>query len=159
MRCRHTVPDWHRYADVGEDARPIFAACRLLVKEGERARDLRGIACAYWGRQRDCPLYDGPESRRDSQSIRAIDAAATDLPVTPESVWPVRSPGAMDWQRVLLLALGAVSVVFLGLAVYLGLSALGGNAPSSGYLAVTLIAGALSLVTHLLTLFRLWVRR
>jgi uncharacterized membrane protein YbhN (UPF0104 family) len=65
----------------------------------------------------------------------------------------------MDWQRILLLVLGGLSVVLLGLAVYLGLLALGGKAPPTGYLEATLIAGALSLATHLLTLLRLWVRR
>jgi len=159
MRCRHTVPDWHRYVAAGEDVRPIFAACRLLVKEGERARDPQSVACAYWGRQRDCPLYEGPESRPTSLSARASAAAAADVPVAPDSVWPVRPPGAADGQRMLLLAVGGLSVVLLGLAVSLGLSALGGTALPTGYLAVTLIAGALSLVTHLLTLLRLWVRR
>ena len=159
MRCRHTVPDWHRYVAAGDDARPIFAACRLLVKEEERARDPRSVACGYWGRQRDCPLYDGPESRPVSQSTRTNAPAAADVPVAPDSVWPVRPPGAADGQRVLLLALGGLSVILLGLAVFLGLAALGKKAPPTGYLVVTVIAGVLSVVTHLLALLRLWVRR
>ncbi len=158
MHCRHTVPDWHRYVTAGEDARPIFAACRLLVEEGERARDPQSVACTYWGRQRVCPLYDGPESRPASQSVQVTTPAADDVPVVLGSVWPVRPPGAADWQRFVLLALGGLSVVVLVLAVSLGLSALGGKTTPTGYLVVTLIAGALSLVTHLLTLLRLWAR-
>jgi hypothetical protein len=120
MRCRHTVPDWHRYVAAGEGARPIFAACRLLVKEEERARDPQSVACSYWGRQWVCPLYDGPEPRPASQLIRATAPAAADVPVALESVWPVRPPDAMDWQRILLLVLGGLSVVLLGFGGVLG---------------------------------------
>src|SRR4030042_6944969 len=116
MRCRHPVPDWHRYVAAGEDARPIFAACRLLVKEGERARDPQSVAWRYWGRQQYCPLYDGPESRPASQSSPAIAPAAAEVPVAPESVWPVRPPDAMDWARILLLGLGRVAGGPSGLA-------------------------------------------
>jgi len=158
MRCRHTVPDWHRYVAAGEDARPIFAACRLLVKEGARATDPRSIACAYWGRQHECPLYDGPESSPGGRPgpTRAV---AADVPVAPESIWPVRQPGATDGQRVLLLVCGGLSVVLLGWVVVLSLAALAGTPVRLDYLIVTLVGGSLSLVTHILTLLRLWVRR
>lgn len=159
MRCRHTVPDWHRYVAGGEDAPPIFAACRLLIKDGEPAREPQHIACTFWGRQRDCPVYDGPEPRRPDYAGGPIAPAAADTPVAPDSVWPVRPPGDADVERFLLLTLGGLSAMLLALTVLLGLSALGGGAIPTAYLAVTLIAGTLSLVVHLLTLRRLWVRR
>jgi hypothetical protein len=158
MRCRHTVPDWHRYVAAGEDARPIFAACRLLVKEGERAADPRSIACAYWGRQRECPLYDGPESSPGPRPSPTR-AVAADVPVAPESIWPVRRPGATDGQWVLLLVLGGLSVVLLGWVVVLSLAALAGTPVRRGFLIVALVSGSLSLVSHILTLLRLWIRR
>lgn len=158
MRCRHTVPDWHRYVAVGEDARPIYAACRLLVKEGEHAADPQSIGCAYWGRQRECPLYDGPESSPGARPspTRAVTA---DVPVAPESIWPVRQPGATDGQRILLLVFGGLSVVLLGWLVVLSVASLAGKPVRLDYLIVALVGGSLSLVTHILTLLRLWVRR
>ena len=158
MRCRHTVADWHRYLAAGEDARPIFAACRLLVKEGERATDSRSIACAYWGRQRECPLYDGPESSPSGRPSPTGTVAA-DVRVEPESIWPVRRPGTTDGQRVLFMAFGGLSVVLLGWAVVLTGAVLLGRQVRLDYLIVTLVGGSVSLVTHVLTLLRLWVRR
>ena len=157
MRCRHTVPDWHRYVAAGEDARPIFAACRLLIKEGVRAADPRSIACGYWGRQRECPLYDGPESSRSGRPIQT-GALAADAPVATESIWPVRRPGTTDGQRVLLMVLGGLSVVLLGWAVVLSGAALLGRPVRVDCLIVTLVGGSVSLVTHVLTLLRLWAR-
>lgn len=159
MQCRHTVPDWHRYVVAGEEAQAIFAGCRLLVRNGERARDPRSIACSYWGRQRECPVYDGPESRPDSRSNRTVPPSVTDAPVAAGSVWPVRPPGAIDGQRILLIALGWLSIALLGSAIALGLAALGAEAPPTGYLIVALVAGVLSLVTHVLSLLRLWAGR
>ena len=158
MRCRHTVPDWHRYVAAGEGGRPIFAACRLLVKEGERAADSRSIACAYWGRQRECPMYDGPDSIPVARS-GPTGSMTVDAPVTAEDIWPVRQPGTTDGQRVLLMVLGALSVVLLGWAVALSVTALLGRPVRRGYLLLTLAGGAVSLATHVLTLLRLWVRR
>jgi hypothetical protein len=117
MRCRHTVPDWHRYVAAAEDARPIFAGCRLLVKEGVRAADPRSIACGYWGRQRECPLYDGPESSPSGRPIQ-IGAVAADAPVAPESIWPVRRL-APRMASAYLMVFGGLSVVLLGWAVVL----------------------------------------
>jgi hypothetical protein len=159
MRCRHTVPDWHRYVAAGEEARAIFAACRLLVKEGESVADARGIACAYWGRQRDCPLYDGPEAPGDLRRGGALAGPAGDVPVGPERVWPVQGPGETDTQRLLLLVLGGFSIAVLGCAVVVNLATLGGTTARTGYVSALLIAGGLSLATHILTLLRLWVRR
>jgi len=159
MRCRYTVPDWHRYVVSGGDAAPIFAACRLLVKEGERAADPRSIACGYWGHQPDCPVYEGPKAPSDARSRERLVAPTADIPVAPERVWPVRAPGNPDGQRALLLLLGGLSAVLLGWAVVLSLAALFGKPVSAGYLIVTLIGGLLSLFTHILALLRLWVRR
>lgn len=158
MRCRHTVPDWHRYVAAEEVTRPVFAACRLLIKEGEPAPDARVIACAFWGRQRECPVYDGPESSLSGHP-RPARGVAADTPAAAEPVWPVRQPGATDGQRVLLMLLGGLSIVLLGWAVALSVPALLGRPVRSGYLTVTLIAGAVSLVTHVLVLLRLWIGR
>jgi len=123
MRCRHTVPDWHRQVAAGEVTRPIFAACRLLVKETERAADPQKIACAYWGRQRECPSYEGPDSS-SGERVRSRDAAVAGAPVTPDAVWPVRRSGGADGRRILLMALGGLSVVLLGGLVAISVAAL-----------------------------------
>jgi len=158
MRCRHTVPDWHRYVAAEEATRPVLAACRLLIKEGEPAADARAIACGFWGRQRECPVYDGPESSLSGHPKLARSVVA-DAPVAVESVWPVRQPGATDGQRVLLMLLGGLSIVLLGWAVALSVAALLGRPVQSGYVTVTLIGGAVSLTTHVLVLLRLWIGR
>jgi hypothetical protein len=98
-------------------------------------------------------LYEGPESR-PSQTL-----PSADVPVAPQSVWPVRPPDATDGQRVLLMVLGGLSVVLLGCAVVLGVAALLGGSVRIDYVVVTLVGGSVSLVTHCLTLLRLWVRR
>ena len=107
MQCRHTVPDWHRYVDPAGDAAPIFAACRLLVKEGEPARDPRSIACTYWGHQRDCPLFEGAGGAARTEPRAAERRASRDVPVAMDAVWPVRAPGARDGMRLVLIGLGA----------------------------------------------------
>jgi hypothetical protein len=60
---------------------------------------------------------------------------------------------------VLLMVLGGLSVVLLGCAVVLGVAALLGGSVRIDYVVVTLVGGSVSLVTHCLTLLRLWVRR
>lgn len=159
MRCRHTVPDWHRYVVAGQDARPIFAACRLLIKEGERVADPQSIACTYWGRQPTCPVYDGPAVAARSPVSRPPNVTTGDLPTARESVWPVRAPGAPDVQRAVLIVLGALSIAGLGVAVLFSLAALSGMVASTSSWVIILLAGGLSLVTHLLALLRLWARR
>jgi hypothetical protein len=49
--------------------------------------------------------------------------------------------------------------VLLGLAAILGVTALRGASIPSGYRTVLVIAGIVSLLTHMLTLLRIWVRR
>jgi hypothetical protein len=159
MRCRHTVPDWHRYVTAAWDGSPILAGCRLLVKDGEQVSDPRGIACAYWGHQQECPLYDGPERQREPALPRGAIPGASDQSVAPESVWPVRRPGSMDGQRFLLLVLGALSIVLLGWATILGASALSEMRISTGLAIVAITAGVVSFATHVLSLLRLWVGR
>lgn len=158
MHCRHTVPDWHRYAAAEEGARPIYAACRLLVNEGERAADPRSIACTYWGRQRECPMYEGPGSGPAARSGPPGSASA-DAPVGAEDIWPVRQPGAADGQRLLLMVLGGLSVALLCWAAALSVAALLGRPVRSDYALVALVGGMVSLATHVLMLLRLWVRR
>jgi hypothetical protein len=158
MRCRHTVPEWHRYVAAGENAVPIFAACRLLVKEGEQTRDARSIACAYWGHQRDCPLYDGPETISTPRPHGVAGISDGDVAAGSERAWPVRAPGSSDGQRVLLIVLAASSVALLGWLVGLSVAALSGMTLSTSYWWVSLIGGTLSLITHTLTCLRLWVR-
>ena len=126
MRCRHTVPDWHRYVAAGEVTRPVLAACRLLIKAGEPAADARTIACSFWGHQRDCPVYDGPGARPTGVSS-PVGRTDVDTPAASEDVWPVRQPGATDGQRLTLMALGGLSVALLGWAAVLGTVALAGG--------------------------------
>jgi hypothetical protein len=159
MRCRHTVPDWHRYVAAKEDTAPILAACRLLVQEGDRVNDPRSIACTYWGHQRDCPVYDGPGRAPGKPPTPGNGPAAPDEPLAPEGAWPVRAPGVVDGSRVFLILLGGLSIVLLGLATILSVTALRGASIPSGYRTVLVIAGIVSLLTHMLTLLRIWVRR
>jgi len=159
MDCRHTVPDWHRYVRPTEDAVPIFAACRLLVKEGEAAGDPRSIACAYWGRQRECPLYDGPGLRAMGQADPIRRPASPEVPVDPEAVWPVRVPGMTDRMRLVMIGLGVLSTALLGWMVSIGLSVLNGQAMPASYVPVTLAVATVSIVTHVLTALKTWARR
>jgi hypothetical protein len=158
MRCRHTVPDWHRYVAAGEVTRPVLAACRLLIKEGEPAADARTIACSFWGRQRECPFYDGPEPKPTGTSSPTRQAG-TDAPVECEHVWPVRQPGAVDGQRVLLMVLGGLSIALLGWAALLGAAVLLGRPVRNDLLIIMLAGSAVSALTHFLMLLRLWVKR
>jgi hypothetical protein len=159
MRCRHTVPDWHRYVMPSGDAAPIFAGCRLLVKEGEPAGDPRSIACAFWGHQRDCPLYDGPEAPTQAQSGAAGRSHPAEVPVMVGAVWPVRAPGATDGMRFVLMGLGVLSTALLAWAAGGILSVLNGEATAAGSLRVTLAAAAVSIVTHVVATLRTWARR
>jgi hypothetical protein len=160
MRCRHTVPDWHRFVTADREGMAILAGCRLLVKEGEQAGDPRTIACAYWGRQRECPLYDGPEGRAQGPAPdHSGIPRQTDDPVAVSSVWPVRPPGSVDSQRVVLMVLALLAIALLGWAVTLGTPAL---AESRIPVVAVIIGGAaivISVATHVLTLLRLWVGR
>ncbi len=159
MDCRHTVPDWHRYVRPTGDALPIFAACRLLVKEGEQAGDPRSIACAYWGRQRECPLYDGPGGAARDQAGPIRRPAYPEVPVDPEQVWPVRVPGTTDRMRLVIIGLGVLSTALLGWMVPIGLSVLNGQAIPAGYVPLTLAGATVSIVTHVLATLRTWARR
>jgi hypothetical protein len=65
----------------------------------------------------------------------------------------------VDGSRIFLILLGGLSIVLLGLATILSVTALRGASIPSGYRAVLVIAGIVSLLTHMLTLLRIWVRR
>lgn len=158
MRCRHTVPDWHRYVVAGEVTRPVLAACRLLIKDGEPAADARTIACSFWGRQRECPMYDGPEARPTGDSSPTGKAEA-DTPVASGDIWPVRQPSATDGQRVVLMVLGGLSMALLAWAGVLGALVLLGRPVQRGFLVVALAGSAVSVATHFLMVLRLWVKR
>jgi len=160
MLCRHTVPDWHRYVEAAADSAPIFAACRLLVKEGELARSARAIGCAYWGRQRECPLYEGPGERiigqERGQERRASQPPPTDVPVAAESVWPVRPPGTRDAWPWVLLGLEVASVaLLLGTAIG-AIGILQGRAPGPGYAGLVLAAAGVSISALVLGRLRIW---
>jgi hypothetical protein len=163
MRCRHTVPDWHRYVVPGAEAPPIFSACRLLIREGERTSDPRSIACSYWGHQPDCPVYDGPLvqvevlPRRRPQPVSR--QASRDVPLGDEAAWPVRPPGADDGMRRLVICLGLLSVGLLTWTALVGLAMIRGTAWSSHFLSVTLVVAVVSVVTHVLATLRIWGRR
>jgi hypothetical protein len=159
MRCRHTVPDWHRYVETGEAAMPILAACRLLIKDGDRVRDPRSIACAFWGHQEGCPLYDGPGKQLDGRPDTPQVLAPSDEPAPIETVWPVRLAGAADGPRVLLIALSALSVALLIWTAALGLMAHDRAGMPRGFWVLVAIAVAVSVVTHILALLRTWARR
>jgi hypothetical protein len=141
------------------DAAPILAACRLLVQGGDQVEDPRSIACNYWGHQQDCPVYEGPGQAPGKPPTLGNGPAAPDEPLAPEGALPVRAPGVVDGSRIFLILLGGLSIVLLGLATILSVTALRGASIPSGYRTVLVIAGIVSLLTHLLTLFRLWVRR
>jgi hypothetical protein len=159
MLCRHTVPDWHRYVDAGAETAPIFAACRLLVKEGEPARDPRSIGCAYWGRQRECPLYEGPGGRIGSRGGAGERRAAAEVPVAPDAVWPVRPPGARDRWRWLLPGLEGASIALLLGAAVGTVGILQGKAPGGGYAVLVLAAACVSIATLVLGRLLSWARR
>ncbi len=157
MRCRHTVPDWHRFAEVVERSVPIMAACRLLIKDGDRVRDPRSIACDYWGRQEECPLYEGPGKRSRNPAAPPPQPAA-DSALPEERVWPVRPPGTPDSVRTLLIALSSLSVALLIWSGVLGLTGRSSRMPGYFWI-VAAVAGAVSTITHILALLRTWARR
>jgi len=157
MQCRHTVPDWHRYVDPTGEGPPIFAACRLLVREGEQSPDPRAIACGYWGHQQDCPLYEGPGAlARPNEAARP---ASADVPVALGTVWPVRPPTAQDGMRIVVMALGGVSIVLLVWAAVVWLSLMRGTAAPASFVVVASAAAVVSIVTHALATLRVWARR
>ena len=159
MQCRHTVPDWHRYVAPMADPAPVLAGCRLLVREGEPASDPRSIACAYWGHQRDCPLYEGPGGSAKAQPARAGRSPGSDVPVAVDAVWPARAPGAMDGMRLVIIGLGVLSTMLLVGTAGISLAALRGTALPSGSLHLTVAAATVSIVTHVLATLRTWARR
>jgi hypothetical protein len=150
MRCRHTVPDWHRHV-APENEAAIFAACRLLVKDGQRAADARTVACGYWGRQESCPLYEGP--RRAAPVQPAPAPGSPDIPVVVGEVWPVRGPGEPDVFGLVLVALNVFAILALAAAAGLAIG-LGSRALPWVFAAV-----AVSGVTHALTALGVWARR
>ncbi len=92
--CHHTEPDWARYVRAPGEGWPIFAGCRLLVKEGELADDPRTIACTFWGRQPDCPVYEGP-AKPAAPAVAAEAAPAppsVELPLTERQMAAARLP-------------------------------------------------------------------
>ncbi len=159
MQCRHTVADWHRYVDPNGASPPIVAACGLLIKEGVQAREPRGIACAYWGRQRECPLYEGPGGRIDQPSVPPAVGVPRDSPIGRETVWPVRQPGTIDGLRLLLGGLTVLSLGLLGWSLALGVAVLSGHAEAGGLAPVAIAAASFSIVTHLLAALKTWAGR
>jgi hypothetical protein len=159
MQCRHTVPDWHRYVSPAGAIFPVFAACHLLVKEGEEAGDPRSIACTYWGHQRECPLFEGSGEPAHTESKAAEWPTSNDVPVAMDIHWPVRAPGTRDGMRFVLIGLGVLSTALLLLTVGIGLSILGHKTSLAGYLRLVLVAATVSVVTHVLVTLRTWAGR
>ncbi len=159
MQCRHTVPDWHRYVDPSGEGPPIFVACRLLVREGEQSPDPRTIACGYWGHQQDCPLYEGPGAAARPGPNEAARPAPTDVPVVVGTAWPVRPPTARDGMRIVVMALGVVSIVLLVWTAAIWLSLMRGTAAPANFVVVASAAAVVSIVTHALATLRVWARR
>ncbi len=158
VRCRHTVPDWHRYAGFSGEEPAIFAACRLLVREGEARREPRSIACGYWGRQDECPLFEGPGGLARPGTIGTGRPTLADVPVEVESIWPVRPPIARDGMRIVLAALGVLSIVLLLWTIVAGFSVMRGTAAPASFGILVLAAAAVSIVTHALATLRVWAR-
>ena len=159
MQCRHTVPDWHLYVDPAGDAVPIFAACRLLVREGELARDPHSIACGYWGHQRDCPLFDGPGAAARALPRGAERSASRDVPVATDTLWPVRASGSRDGMRLVLIGLGVVSTALMLFTAGVGLTILAGKTTPASYRHLVVVTVSVSVVTHVLATLRTWARR
>lgn len=90
MKCRHTVPDWARHVRAPDEVPPIFAACALLVKAGEPADDPRIIACGFWGRQPECPVYEGPGASVRPAAEAVSEPLAAELPLTPRQMAAAR---------------------------------------------------------------------
>jgi hypothetical protein len=65
----------------------------------------------------------------------------------------------VDGSRIFLILLGGLSIALLGLAAILSVTVPSGASIPSGNRTVLVIAGIVSLLTHMLTLLRLWVRR
>jgi hypothetical protein len=158
MDCRHTVPDWHRYVAPEGVTSPIMAGCRLLVKDGEPARDVRAIACAYWGRQRQCPMYEGPDARREALSP-GTRSAPEETPLAGESAWPVRGPHAADGFRALLIALRLLAAALLCWSLGLGLLALFAGGAGRRVAVAAVVAAGVSLVTLGLEALTAWAGR
>jgi hypothetical protein len=156
MRCRHTVADWHRFVAASEEAPPIYAACRLLIREGQPAADPRTIACGFWGRQEHCPVYEGPRAAQVESPARAADrraAASAETRVALDAVWPVRGPGEPDRVGLALTALRLA--VILALAATAGVIIATGLPGRPWLLAVI----GISLATHILSALRAWAGR
>ena len=159
MQCRHTVADWHRYVDPNGAALPIMAGCRLLVREGEQARHPRDIACAYWGRQRECPLYEGPAGRIDLPPVPAAAGPTGETPIVLDTIWPVRHPGTVDGFRALMGGMTILSLGLLGWSLALGVAVLGGYADGKGLAPTAVVAATVSMATHLLMVLKAWAGR
>ena len=159
MKCQHTVPDWHRYVKSGGSIFPIFAACRLLVQEDEQTADPRRIACTYWGRQQECPLFEGSRGAANAESRVAERSAPKDVPVATDTIWPVRAPGTKDGMRLVLIGLGVLSTALLLLTVGVGIRTLGQKVGPRGYLCLVLVAATVSVLTHVLVTLRTWAGR
>ena len=156
MQCRHTVPDWHRYVDLSAEAAPIFAACRLLLRDGEQSRDPRAIACGYWGHQHECPLYEGPDA-----TARLVTTWPTsrDVPVEVDTLWAVRPPTARDGMRFVVIALGVASIILQVWTAVVGLFLMRGTVAPVTFVVVALTAAVVSILTHALATLRVWAQR
>jgi hypothetical protein len=58
-----------------------------------------------------------------------------------------------------VILMGSLSIVLLGLFAILSVTRFRGAAIPSGYQTVLAIVGVVSLLTHILTLLRIWARR
>lgn len=161
MLCRHTVPDWHRYVRPTGAATPIFAGCRLLVNAAEPAEDPRTIACKFWGRQRECPFYEGAAATAAGQGVEGAAAAGSPPPPARPSdgggeiplraadlrrVVPAAALARRTWIARLLILLAALSLALLGWAGWAG-SLVDRTAPLA--IAAILLAAATLLLSAL----------
>lgn len=164
MICRHTVADWRRYLKSPEQA-TMFAACGLLVKEGEEVEDYHSIICGYWGRQPECPFYEptGQEARLPKPTaleavevVRGADEVVADLARARWGFIEAVSGREFKMGR-LLLVFQAISTGLLIVTVFLGFSAMVERTMPSSYMHLALTTALVSSVTHAMAAF--WIGR
>jgi hypothetical protein len=143
----------------------MFAACELLVKEGEQVEDYRSIICGYWGRQPECPFYElmGQEARptkpaalKAVEIVKEADEVVVDLARARWGFIEAISGREFKMGRLLLI-FQALSIGLLIMTVFLGFSVMAGRTMYSSYMHLALTTALVSSVTHAMAAF--WIGR
>jgi len=158
------VADWYRYLKFPEQA-TMFAACELLVREGEQVEDYRNIICGYWGRQPECPFYEpmGQEARPTKPAVpeaveivKGADEVVMDLARARWGFIEAISGREFKMGRLLLI-FQAISIGLLIVTVFLGFSVMVGRTAPTSHMHLALTTALVSSVTHAMAAF--WIRR